>query len=70
MAQETKKIQFLISRGSPITGEIIRKDSVMDFPLFWADRFIQDGTAVEVVDGGQKEASKAADPTPKKGKKK
>lgn len=45
MANETRKIRFLASQGNPTGGPIIRRGTVTDFPAFWADRFIADGTA-------------------------
>lgn len=63
---ELKKIRFLISRGSPTTGLIIRAGSVLDFPLFWADRFIADGTAV-AVESDHSSGEPTAKPKKKKG---
>jgi hypothetical protein len=62
----TKRIKVLISRGNPSGGPIIRSGSVIEIAAFWADRWIADGTAVEV----QETEKKAAEPKEKKNGKK
>jgi hypothetical protein len=63
---ETKRIKFLVSRGSPVDAAIIRVGTVTDFPVFWADRFIADGTAIEVKEDSTDSNSKTKKPKGKK----
>ena len=70
-----RKLSFLRSQGDPASGAIIRAGAVVEVPDFWADRFVADGTAVEVVeqikpDEPQPEEPTTPAPKTKKGKSK
>lgn len=55
---ETKKIRMKVSRGNPAGGPIIRAGATVELPLFWANKFIADGTAEEVTDTASASAAK------------
>lgn len=65
MANATKKLRFLQSRGNPADGSVIARGATIEIGEPWASRFIADGTAVVV----EEKAVKPKDEKPKaKGK--
>jgi hypothetical protein len=43
-----KKVRVTRRVGDPTKGVIIQPGAVVDLPAFWADRYIANGSAVEV----------------------
>lgn len=48
MAGEIRKVRMRVSRGNPTDGAVIRAGAIIELPVFWADKFIADGTAEEI----------------------
>lgn len=55
---EPKKVRMMVSRGNP-AGGMIRAGAVVVLPGYWANKFIEDGTAEAV------EETKTAEPKAK-----
>jgi hypothetical protein len=64
MANESIKIRMKASRGNP-AGGIIRAGAVVQLPKFWAERFIEDGTAERVVEDSASGGTKTKKAPPK-----
>jgi hypothetical protein len=54
MAVLTKKIRILERQGDPSSGAILQAGSVVPIPVFWADKWIAAGIAVEVKEEAEK----------------
>ncbi len=55
---EMKKVRIMVRVGNPSSGAILAPGATVELPVFWADKYIANGSA-ELVE------AKAKDPKPK-----